>query len=230
MPYALLIVILSVCGLGQAAIKPRGERSAPVPDTQVIFWGPEELKVVCDTGSGQWYDSEPLVVPFRLSFRQGVIYSLKLVDMPGHPGIELSATLAAVLAAPRATVFLERNAISVTLAEKDIATACSGKPVTKVTYLNSENLHSPGETTVSCLLDPSADPITECGGRGDVLVVLRIERRSPSATQHCDRTRPARAFRSARFAVAFGVGHRYRWARGRESICRLRLAKEGVRK
>jgi len=203
MPNALLIVILGVCGLAQAPTKSPGEPSAPVPDTQVIFWGPEGMTVVCDTGSGEWYDSEPLVVPGRRNVRQGLIYSLKLAGISSHPGVELYATLEVVMAVPRTTTFLERNAVPVTFAEDDIATVCSGKPVTKVTYLPAPEfrelvLHV--EAIVSYRLDPGADPITESARRGDVMVVLRIKPGAASAAQRCDEARPTQACRSARFA------------------------------
>ena len=203
MPNALLIVILGVCGLAQAPTKSPGEPSAPVPDTQVMFFGPEEMTVVCNTGSCKWYDSEPMVVPCRRNFPQGFIYSLMLAEIPGHPGVELYATLEVVVAAPRTTTFLERNAVPVTFLEEDIATVCSGKPVTKVTYLPAPEfrelvLHV--EAIVSYRLDPGADPITESARRGDVMVVLRIEPGAASAAQRCDEARPTQACRSARFA------------------------------
>ena len=202
MPYASLIMTVGVCVLGYAPAKLRGP-STPVPDTQVMFFGPGVMTVVCNTGSCRWYDSEPLVVPCRRNLPRGFIYGLKLAGLSGHPGVELYPTLEVALADPRTTTFLERSAVPVTFAEEDIATVLSGKPVTKVTYLPApefRELAMPVETIVSYRLDPGADPIAEAARRGDVMVVLRIEPGAASAARRYDEARPTQACRSARFA------------------------------
>jgi len=190
MPYALLILIVGVCGLESPAANSRNE--PPAPETQIIFYGPEVMTVVCNTGSYRWYDSEAMVVPFRRNLRQGFIYYLKLASIPGHPGAELYSTLEVAVPVPRTQTFLERNAVPVTVTEEDIKEVFCGKAVTKVVYLPApefRELALPVETMVSYRLDAGADPIVESSRRGGIMAVLRI---GPEL-------RPTQACRSARF-------------------------------
>jgi len=159
-----------------APVSGPGPFSGPI--SQVAFLGPEGMQVLWDVGGPGLFDSEPLIAPGRYNFPQGAIYRLKLLDIPGRPGLELYPTLEIAPTLPRTDAFLSHNAIPVQFTEEDLDQVTSGNFVTKVIYLPDaeyQELAIAGvETLVSTRLDPGVDPIVEADRRGSILGVVRL--------------------------------------------------------
>ena len=124
------------------------------------------------------FDSEPLVAPARYNFPQGLMYRLKLANIPGRPGVELYPSIELAFAVPRTEAFLAHNAIPVQFTEEDFDQVLQGNFVTKVIYLPDpefQELALAGvETLVSTRLEPGVDPIVEADRRGAILAIVRL--------------------------------------------------------
>lgn len=149
-----------------------------MPTVQVVFVKPEAMQVRWDVGGAGLFDSTPLVVPGRQNFPQDGIYRLKIIEIPGRPGVELYPTLEIGPTTPRSEAFLAHNAIPVQFTEEDFDQVLAGNFVTKVIYLPDpefQDLALAGvDTLVSTRLDPGIDPIVEADRRGAILAVIRI--------------------------------------------------------
>ena len=162
--------------MGQPGLGPGP--GVPGPVSQVVFVGPEGMRVTWDVSVPGQFDSEPLLCPGRYNFPQGAIYRLKLTHIPGRPAAELYPTLEIGPAVPRIEAFLAHNAIPIQFAEEDFDQVLSGNFVTKVIYLPDAEFQEFAlagvETLVSTRLDPGVDPIVEADRRGAILVVIRL--------------------------------------------------------
>ncbi len=149
-----------------------------VHTSQVAFVSPEGMAVSWDAATPGSFDSQPLIVPGRYNFPQGLIYRVKLTNVPGRPGVELYPTLEIGPPTPRTEAYLAHNAIPVQFTEEDFDQVLSGNFVTKVIYLPDpefQELALAGvETLVSTRLDPGIDPIVEADRRGAILAVIRV--------------------------------------------------------
>ena len=150
----------------------------PGPVSQVVFAGPEGMRVAWDVTMPGQFDSEPLLCPGRYNFPQGAIYRLKLTHIPDRLTAELYPTLEVGPAVPRTEAFLAHNAIPLQFAEEDFDQVLSGNFVTKVIYLPDPEFQEFAlagvETLVSTRLDPGVDPIVEADRRGAILAVIRM--------------------------------------------------------
>ena len=150
----------------------------PLPASQIGFVSPEGMRIRWDISANGMFDSEPLVAPGKFNFPQGVIYRLKLSDIPGWPGVELYPTLEVAPTMPRTEAFIAHNFIPFQITDEDFRQVLSGNFVTKVIYLpNAEyqELALAGvETLVSTRLDPGIDPIVEADRRGSILAIIRL--------------------------------------------------------
>lgn len=148
------------------------------PTSQVAFVSPEGMTVNWDSFQPGTFDSEPLIVPGRYNFPQGAIYRLKLMNVPGRPGVELYPTLEIGPPTPRTIAYLAHNAIPVQFTEEDFDQVLSGNFVTKVIYLPDPEFQELAlanvETLVSTRLDPGVDPIVEADRRGAILGIVRV--------------------------------------------------------
>lgn len=152
--------------------------SVPGRTSQVLFVGPEGMRVTWDITAPGFFDSEPLVCPGRYNFPQGAIYRLKLTHIPGRVGAELYPTLEVGPAVPRTEAFLAHNAIPVQFTQEDLDQVLTGNFVTKVIYLPDAEFQEFAlagvETLVSTRLDPGVDPIVEADRRGAILAIVRL--------------------------------------------------------
>ena len=154
----------------------------PTPQVGVVsqlqFSGPEGMTVQWDVTAPGRFDSEPLVAPARYNFPQGLMYRLKLANIPGRPGIELYPSIELAFAVPRTEAFLAHNAIPVQFTEEDFDQILQGNFVTKVIYLPDpefQELALAGvETLVSTRLEPGVDPVVEADRRGAILAIVRL--------------------------------------------------------
>ena len=157
-----------------------GDAPAPYPmrTSQLAFTGPSGMWMNYDTSGQGSFDSEPLISPGRMNFRQGAIYRLKLTKVPGRPGMELYPTIEIGPTTPRTEAYLAHNAVPIQLKEEDFDQILSGNFVTKVIYLPDPEFQEMAlagvETLVSTRLDPGVDPIAEADRRGAILAILRI--------------------------------------------------------
>jgi hypothetical protein len=146
--------------------------------SQLQFSGPEGMTVQWDVTAPGRFDSEPLVAPARYNFPQGLMYRLKLANIPGRPGIELYPSIELAFAVPRSEAFLAHNAIPIQFTEEDFDQILQGNFVTKVIYLPNpefQELALAGvETLVSTRLEPGVDPIVEADRRGAILAIVRV--------------------------------------------------------
>ncbi len=167
-----------VDGPGPGVLMYQPAMPLPAQAAQVVFAGPEGMVIHWDVSGPGLFDSEPLVVPGRYNFPEGAIYRLKLVNIPGRPGVELYPTLEIGPTMPRTAAFLAHNAIPIQFTPEDFDQVMSGNFVTKVIYLPDpefQELAVAGvETLVSTRLDPGVDPIVEADRRGAILAVVRI--------------------------------------------------------
>ncbi len=165
------------CPPGYGATTP-GFNVDPNATSQIAFIGPDGMRVLWDVGGQGSFDSEPLTAPARYNFPQAAIYRLKLVNVPGRPGVELYPTLEVGPTMPRTAAYLAHNAIPFQLTEEDFDQVLSGNFVTKVIYLPDaeyQELALAGvETLVSTRLDPGVDPIIEADRRGSIMAIIRI--------------------------------------------------------
>src|SRR2546423_1153846 len=60
----------------------------PNATSQVVFIGPDGMRIQWDVGVNEMFDSEPLIAPTRHNFSQSAIHRLKLSGIPGRPGVE----------------------------------------------------------------------------------------------------------------------------------------------
>ena len=101
--------------------------------------------------------------------------------LPGHSGLELSATLQIAEQNAPAKAFVSHNAIPVRLTDEDLENASAGNLVTKVIFLpspeNQELALAGVETLVSTRLDPGVDPVAQANKRGTVLAIFRLGNR-----------------------------------------------------
>jgi hypothetical protein len=146
--------------------------------SQLQFAGPEGMTVQWDVTAPGRFDSESLVAPARYNFPQGLMYRLKLANIPGRPGVELYPSIELAFAVPRTEAFLAHNAIPVQFTEEDLDQVLQGNFVTKVIYLPNpefQELALAGvETLVSTRLEPGVDPIVEADRRGAILAIVRL--------------------------------------------------------
>ena len=146
--------------------------------SQISFVGEEGLQISWDVASHGMFDSAPLFVPGRQDFSQGAIYRLRLMNIPGRPGITLYPTLEVAPVTPRTDAYLAHAPVPIQFTEEDFDQVVSGNFVTKVVYLPDPEFQelalSGVETLVSTRLDPGADPVAEADRRGSILAVLRM--------------------------------------------------------
>ena len=146
--------------------------------TQVSFVGPDGMQVVWDVSGQGDFHSEPIVAPGRHNFSQGGIYRLKVLSIPGRPGVELYPTLELGPTTPRTEAYLSHNAVPIQFTDEDFDQVITGNFVTKVIYLPDpefQELAMPGiKTLVSTRLDPGVDPIVEADRRGAIMAVIRL--------------------------------------------------------
>jgi hypothetical protein len=146
--------------------------------SQLQFAGPEGMTVQWDVTAPGRFDSESLVAPARYNFPQGLMYRLKLANIPGRPGIELYPSIELAFAVPRTEAFLAHNAIPIQFTEEDLDQVLQGNFVTKVIYLPDPEFQEAAlagvETLVSTRLEPGVDPIVEADRRGAILAIVRL--------------------------------------------------------
>ncbi len=146
--------------------------------SQIQFSGPEGMTIHWDVTAPGRFDSEPLVAPARYNFPQGLMYRLKLANIPGRPGVELYPSIELGFAMPRSEAFLAHNAIPIQFTEEDFDQVLQGNFVTKVIYLPDPEFQelalSGVETLVSTRLEPGTDPIIEAERKGAILAILRL--------------------------------------------------------
>jgi hypothetical protein len=146
--------------------------------SQLQFAGPEGVTIQWDVTYPGRFDSEPLVAPARYNFPQGLMYRLKLANIPGRPGVELYPSIELAFAVPRTEAFLAHNAIPIQFTEEDFDQVLQGNFVTKVIYLPDpefQELALAGvETLVSTRLEPGVDPVVEADRRGAILAIVRL--------------------------------------------------------
>jgi hypothetical protein len=149
--------------------------------TEIRFVEPKGMKI-------SWFAPKPdgkpgfganfLDVPGRYNFLQAAIYRLKLMEIPGYPGLELYPTLEVVPANCKTATFLAHSAVPITFTQEDIDQVRAGNYVVKVIYLPDPQFQDlvvtgPDEV-VSSRLEPGVDPITEALRRGSILAVVRL--------------------------------------------------------
>jgi hypothetical protein len=71
------------------------------------------VQVTWDVSGYGMFDSVALVIPGRQDFYQGAIYRLKLMNIPGRPGVELYPTLEVAPVTPRTDAYLAHSPIPV---------------------------------------------------------------------------------------------------------------------
>lgn len=148
--------------------------------TQVKFSGPINAKV-------GWYvqgpDGKPVLspgqitMPGRFNFSQAAIYSLKISDLQGRPGVELYPTIEVVPSNAKTDAFLSHNAVPVEFTDEDLGQIREGNYITKVIYLPDaqyQGLAGGAEELSSTRLEPGVDPIAEAMRRGHILLVIRV--------------------------------------------------------
>ena len=148
--------------------------------TQVKFSGPVNSKV-------GWYvqgpDGKPtlspgqITMPGRYNFSQAAIYSLKVSDIQGRPGVELYPTIEVVPANAKTDAYLSHNAVPVEFSDEDLGQIREGNYITKVIYLPDAqymSLAGGAEELSSTRLEPGVDPIAEASRRGHILLIIRV--------------------------------------------------------
>ncbi|MFO0812225.1 MAG: hypothetical protein U0796_03340 [Gemmatales bacterium] len=148
--------------------------------TQVKFSGPVNAKV-------GWYvqgpDGKPVLspgqitMPGRYNFSQAAIYSLKISDIQGRPGVELYPTIEVVPSNAKTDAYLSHNAVPVEFTDEDLGQIREGNFITKVIYLPDaqyQSLAGGAEELSSTRLEPGVDPIAEAMRRGHILLVIRV--------------------------------------------------------
>jgi hypothetical protein len=148
--------------------------------TQVKFSGPVNAKV-------GWYvqgpDGKPVLspgqitMPGRYNFSQAAIYSLKISDIQGRPGVELFPTIEVVPSNAKTDAYLSHNAVPVEFSDEDLGQIRDGNFITKVIYLPDaqyQSLAGGAEELSSTRLEPGVDPIAEAMRRGHILLVIRV--------------------------------------------------------
>lgn len=148
--------------------------------TQVKFSGPVNAKV-------GWYvqgpDGKPVLspgqitMPGRYNFSQAAIYSLKISDIQGRPGVELFPTIEVVPSNAKTDAYLSHNAVPVEFSDEDLGQIREGNFITKVIYLPDaqyQSLAGGAEELSSTRLEPGVDPIAEAMRRGHILLVIRV--------------------------------------------------------
>jgi hypothetical protein len=154
--------------------------ATPVPTVQFLFQGPVAMQANWDvTGIGR-FDSEPLILPGRVSFPQGQMFRLKLtnIPLPNREGMELYPTIEVASVTPRTAAFLEHNAVPIQFTPDDFEQVAAGNFVTKAIYLPNPEYQLPSvagvDTIISTRLDQGVDPIVEADRRGSILAVIRV--------------------------------------------------------
>lgn len=148
--------------------------------TQVKFSGPVNAKV-------GWYVQGPegkpvlspaqLTMPGRYNFSQAAIYSLKISDIQGRPGVELYPTIEVVPSNAKTDAYLSHNAVPVEFTDEDLGQIREGNYITKVIYLPDaqyQSLAGGAEELSSTRLEPGVDPIAEALRRGHILLIIRV--------------------------------------------------------
>src|SRR5262249_54784120 len=155
-----------------------GGRRFPNVRSQVLFLGPEAMKIGWQTGGqgGERIYIPALTAPARYNFVQGYIYRLKLADIAGRSGVQLYPTLEGAPPTPATDAYLTHTPIPVQFPPEDFDQVVDGGNfVTKVIYLPDpkfQELAIAGvETLVSTRLEPGVDPILEADKRGTILMI-----------------------------------------------------------
>jgi hypothetical protein len=166
-------------------------RRFPTMQTQVRFVGNPGMHIGWQvaTAEGMATFADQVEVPGRYNFAQGMIYQLKVTDIPDRAGIELYPTLEIAPSSPQSDAYLAHNTVPVQFTDEDFDQVLSGNMVTKVVYLPDaeyQELAIAGvETLVSTRLEPGVDPILEADRRGNILAIVRmggIDRELPGET------------------------------------------------
>jgi hypothetical protein len=149
--------------------------------TEIRFVDQKGMKV-------SWYTANPegkggfspntLDVPGKYNFVQGAVYRLKLIDVPGYPGIPYFPTLEVVPANHKTAAFLAHSAVPISFTQEDFEQVRAGNYVVKVIYLPDpqyQDLAATGpDEVVSSRLDPGVNPIDEACRRGSILAIVRL--------------------------------------------------------
>ena len=81
------------------------------------------------------YSSPPLETPGKYNFLQGAIYSLKLSNIDGRPGLEVYPTLEVVPSNYKTEEFLAHSYVPIEFTQEDFKQIVEGNYVIKVIYL-----------------------------------------------------------------------------------------------
>jgi hypothetical protein len=149
--------------------------------TEIRFVDQKGMKVSWFTANPEGkggFSPNTLDVPGKYNFVQGAVYRLKLIDVPGYPGIPYFPTLEVVPANHRTAAFLAHSAVPVSFTQEDFEQVRAGNYVVKVIYLPDpqyQDLAATGpDEVVSSRLEPGVDPIAEACRRGSILAIVRL--------------------------------------------------------
>lgn len=149
--------------------------------TEIRFVDQKGMKVSWFTANAEGkggFSPNTLDVPGKYNFVQGAVYRLKLIDVPGYPGIPYFPTLEVVPANHKTAAFLAHSAVPVSFTQEDFEQVRAGNYVVKVIYLPDpqyQDLAATGpDEVVSSKLDPGVDPIAEACRRGSILAIVRL--------------------------------------------------------
>jgi hypothetical protein len=146
-------------------------------EIEVRLHGLEGDKIYTFSDKAKWLESDPLVIPCRLSLAQGRTQQLMLsVDM-GFADIEVYSTLRIPRTPARAAFFLAHNSVPLEITKDDIDHAADGRMLTKVVYLPYQSQSNGGrlvKTRTSQCSGDSKNLIAEATRHGMILAILRL--------------------------------------------------------
>jgi len=156
----------------------RSDGTATASACQVVFLGPRGMKVYWNPGP-KWtaFPEKPLICPGRGDFRQGIIYSLKLTDVPGYEEVEFYPSLELAPSTDQTKAYLARHPIPILLTAEDFRQIEKYQFLAKVVYLPNANggKHTLAQTKTIATweLDLGEDAIIEADRKGLILAIFR---------------------------------------------------------
>jgi hypothetical protein len=141
---------------------------------QVLIMRPKQARVQWDLDSDEPVESHASVVPFRRDLAESSTYQLKLSNIPGRDGLEVSASLRILPLSSHTELYVAKMAIPVSFTKDDLDQVISGKAVTKVVFLEKEYVGNSPLDRVSTRFLAGSDLMADVVNDGSILAIVHV--------------------------------------------------------
>lgn len=141
---------------------------------QVLIMRPKQARVQWDSKCDELVESHASVVPFRRDLAESRTYQLKLSNIPGRDGLEVSASLRILPISSLTEAYVAKMAIPVSFTKDDLDQVIRGKAVTKVVFLEKEYWGNSPICRVSTRFLAGPDPMADVVNDGSIFAIVLV--------------------------------------------------------